>query len=73
MAPQCRGQGHGTRAIRKAAALLFARHGLTVLHALIREGNVASLRAFTHAGFREAEDTTVRGHRAKRLEMRKEK
>ncbi|HEV3446653.1 MAG TPA: UDP-2,4-diacetamido-2,4,6-trideoxy-beta-L-altropyranose hydrolase [Gemmataceae bacterium] len=73
MAPPCRGHGQGTRAIRKAAALLFARHGLTVLHALIREGNVASLRAFTHAGFREAEDTTVRGHRAKRLEMRKEK
>jgi len=72
MAPPCRGQGQGTRAIRKAAALLFARHGLTVLHALIREGNVASLRAFSHAGFREAEDTTIRGHRAKRLEMRKE-
>jgi UDP-2,4-diacetamido-2,4,6-trideoxy-beta-L-altropyranose hydrolase len=71
MAPHCRGQGHGTRAIQKAAALLFARHGLAVLHAFIREGNVASLRAFTHAGFREAEDTTVRGHRAKRLEMRK--
>ena len=72
MEKNCRGKGQGTSIIQEASRRLFAEQAVDVIHAFIREGNVASQRAFTRAGFCKAEETVVRGHAASRFEKRRE-
>jgi RimJ/RimL family protein N-acetyltransferase len=61
LAPQCRGRGYGTEALREAAARFFAEWPLQRLTARVLSTNVASLRAFEHAGFVERGVTAVDG------------
>jgi UDP-2,4-diacetamido-2,4,6-trideoxy-beta-L-altropyranose hydrolase len=62
--PRFRGNGYGTKMIRKGSAELFARGEVSTIHAFIRHGNDASHRAFEKAGFHKLEDTIVHGQPA---------
>lgn len=66
-----RGSGYGTTLIRKGAERLFQRGDVETIHAYIRHGNQASLRAFEKAGFSRVEETSVHGHPASLLVFRK--
>lgn len=55
VAPDARGRGYGTAMLRQLRRLLLADHQVVRLRAQIREGNDASLAAFTRAGFTPAQ------------------
>ena len=58
LAPEARGRGLGTAALEAATASAAAL-GFSRIHALIRPDNQASIRAFTRAGYVQAESTEV--------------
>lgn len=49
--PARRGQGLGTLLVRLGNAMAFQRHNIRKLHSGILAPNVASVRAYTHAGW----------------------
>ncbi len=51
LAPDCRGRGLGTLALRALADQAFGALGLDCLAALVKAGNTASRRVFLAAGF----------------------
>jgi RimJ/RimL family protein N-acetyltransferase len=53
LAPEARGRGIGRRALVLAALEAESRLGVTTISARIKSENVASLRSFEAAGFRE--------------------
>jgi RimJ/RimL family protein N-acetyltransferase len=66
--PDHRGRGLGTAAIRAAIARLQQDAPVTVVHALIKKTNPASLRAFHNAGFRDSHRSL--DHEVTRLSLR---
>jgi predicted dehydrogenase/RimJ/RimL family protein N-acetyltransferase len=52
LAPQARGRGIGAAALTQACARALAQPRVRGLHARVKQGNEASLRAFDRAGFR---------------------
>jgi UDP-2,4-diacetamido-2,4,6-trideoxy-beta-L-altropyranose hydrolase len=55
-----RGTGCGTMVLRQSADQLFAATSVTTIHAYIKTGNIASLRAFEKAGYHKTvEDATT--------------
>jgi L-amino acid N-acyltransferase YncA len=65
--PVRRGEGLGPQIIRTGAVALLAEGGVKVIHAYIKPGNDASVRAFRKAGFTASEDATIKGKRALHL------
>jgi UDP-2,4-diacetamido-2,4,6-trideoxy-beta-L-altropyranose hydrolase len=59
-----RGQGVGSRLINLGVHEIFASTGMPRIHAFIRFENIASRRAFEKAGFQNAGEENVKGHRA---------
>ncbi|MFO0852002.1 MAG: UDP-2,4-diacetamido-2,4,6-trideoxy-beta-L-altropyranose hydrolase [Gemmataceae bacterium] len=66
LAPDARGCGFGTAAIRAAVEHLTQTRPVRRVEALIRPENVASVKAFEAAGFGPAGETTVRDYPALR-------
>ncbi|MFN8535694.1 MAG: UDP-2,4-diacetamido-2,4,6-trideoxy-beta-L-altropyranose hydrolase [Dehalococcoidia bacterium] len=60
--PGWHGRGYGTAILRAGLAAVVGR--AATLRAVIKPENAASIRAFTSAGYRPDEDTTVDGERA---------
>jgi UDP-2,4-diacetamido-2,4,6-trideoxy-beta-L-altropyranose hydrolase len=60
IAPDARGEGHATEALRMAVELA-PRFGIGRLEAVVKPGNEASLHVFARAGFveREADETAI--------------
>ena len=63
LARRFRGRGHGARLLHQSAAKV-AEAGVKLVHAYVKPGNEASVRAFLKAGYRQAGSATVRGHQA---------
>lgn len=51
LAPAQQGQGYGSRIIQLASERVLAEKAVRIIHAYIKPGNPASIRAFTKAGF----------------------
>ena len=66
-----RGQGLGGQAIRLASMKVFREAPITRIQAHIRESNLASVRAFSKAGYRETAVTEVKGTRALQMTLEK--
>lgn len=64
VAPGARGRGYGTTLISLGCEALLAERPATPVHAYIKPDNVASLRAFSDAGFARRDDVVVRGQQA---------
>jgi RimJ/RimL family protein N-acetyltransferase len=67
LAPHVRGRGLGSEIICAGCRRLFAESGVTVVRALIRTSNRASIGAFTRAGFQRDAVTLCKGHAAEQL------
>lgn len=67
--PTRRGEGLGPEIIRAGAVELLANASVKVIHAYIKPGNDASVRAFRKAGFTVSEDAIIKGGRALHLTM----
>lgn len=59
-----RGMGLGSLVIARAAKRLFRMSSARIIHAYVKTGNDASLRAFARAGFRMAGTAIIQGHPA---------
>jgi len=66
-----RGKGFGTSVIRLGSRLVFQTLNADVIHAFVKEGNEASLRAFLKAGFNHEGRTTVCDQQAIHVMIRK--
>jgi len=64
VAREFRGAGVGSRLIDLAICEIFASTGMSRVHGYIRTQNTASQRAFENAGFQNAGEEQVKGHRA---------
>src|SRR5262249_40338662 len=71
LAPEARGRGAGWRTIWAAPEEVFRTADVDRLHAFIKEDNLASLRAFARAGYRELQATVVLGQRARQWVLRR--
>jgi UDP-2,4-diacetamido-2,4,6-trideoxy-beta-L-altropyranose hydrolase len=69
VAPDQRGKGYGTEAIRLAGERLAAERSIDRIDAYIRPENQASLRAFAKAGYEGREPCTVKGQPAVRMAL----
>jgi UDP-2,4-diacetamido-2,4,6-trideoxy-beta-L-altropyranose hydrolase len=56
IAAEARGRGLGTELIRAGTSLAAAELGLSVVEAVVKPGNAASLRAFASAGYAPERD-----------------
>jgi len=62
VAPGARGRGYGSRIITDGCSEIFQLvPGIETILAHIKVGNVASMRAFRRAGFRDSESSDERG------------
>lgn len=66
VAPDQRGKGYGTAAIRLAGESIAADRGIDRIDAYIKPGNKASLQAFSKVGYKGCGECTVKGQRATR-------
>ncbi len=64
---QFRGKGYGSPLIWRSAQKFFENTAATTIHAYVKEGNEASVRAFQNAGYRKLERSTVRDQEAVHL------
>ena len=65
-----RGKGLGGEILRLGSlTILNEESGVASIRALVKEGNISSVRLFRHAGFREEGPVVVRGHRALRFTL----
>lgn len=71
-AKEFRGKSYGSEIIRIASERVFNVSSVGTIHAHVKQGNEASTRAFTKAGFRDAETISVHGHRAVHLTLKRE-
>ena len=62
-----RGQGYGVRVLREGCRTFFIEHPTETLHAYIKSGNQASVRAFEAAGFVVFETAQMSGAEALHL------
>jgi UDP-2,4-diacetamido-2,4,6-trideoxy-beta-L-altropyranose hydrolase len=67
-----RGKGYGSRLIWLASREAFDVSGTDTIHAYVKQGNEASVRAFVKAGFKNRATTTIRGYEAIHLVLRKD-
>jgi UDP-2,4-diacetamido-2,4,6-trideoxy-beta-L-altropyranose hydrolase len=67
----CRGRGHGWKLIWSASEEVFRTSRATCIHAYVKAGNGASVRAFLRAGYQHAPGEVVRGQLAEHLVLRK--
>ena len=67
-----RGKGYGSLLIRLASQEFFEVSDVEVIHACIKEGNEAAIRAFKKAGFASIGTTRKNKHQAHHLALRKE-
>lgn len=73
IAPEFRGRDYGSRAIELASRRLFEiSQDIDVIHAYIKPGNAASIRAFTKAGFQDAGTAVVNNRKAVHLILKEE-
>jgi len=61
VAPGVRGQGVGSTLIDAGVVRLFSLTSVSEVHAHIKFGNEASMRAFTRAGFEKVGEETIKG------------
>lgn len=71
MSGEFRGRGYGGEAIRLASVELFRKEPITRIHAHIRESNLASIRAFSKAGYTKTGVLEVKGTRALQMALQK--
>jgi len=64
-----RGQGYGSEAIRLASAWLFRDTSVNRIYANIKQGNIASIRAFRRASYKERGITFIKGHQALQMTL----
>jgi len=62
-----RGKGYGSLLIWHSAQELFHTMPVTTIHAYVKQGNEASVRAFQKAGYRKLGQTTIRDQEAVHL------
>jgi UDP-2,4-diacetamido-2,4,6-trideoxy-beta-L-altropyranose hydrolase len=67
-----RGRGYGATIIRLACWKLFEETPVSTVHAYVKDGNEASVRAFVKAQFKDVGATTISGQQARHLIARKE-
>ena len=72
IAQELRGKGYGSAAIRLASYKLFGTSTVRVINAYVKQDNNASARAFVRAGFKDLGTTTVHGHQAIHLALRRD-
>ena len=72
LCPESRGQNLGPLTIRNACRRLFTVAPAVTIVAFIKTDNLASVRAFTRAGFQPRGSVTVREHLALRYELPRE-
>jgi len=60
--PAARGKGFGSEAIRRAVRMMEREPAVRTIHALIKNDNQPSLRAFTQAGFQRQADAGPAAH-----------
>jgi RimJ/RimL family protein N-acetyltransferase len=71
LAPDQRGRGYGHQIIWLASQQLFENTSVKLIHAYVKPDNIASMRAFTRAGFTDNGITEMRGHSAVHFVLRK--
>jgi len=67
-----RGRGYGSTLIWISSQEVFSTAHVAVVHAYVRKGNDASIRAFMKAGFHCVGETTVRQNEAVHLALRRD-
>jgi RimJ/RimL family protein N-acetyltransferase len=67
-----RRQGYGSQLIQMGGERLFSLRGIKIIHAHIKHGNQASIKAFLRAGFKDMGNAAIDGHDATRLVWQKE-
>ncbi|OGS47954.1 MAG: UDP-2,4-diacetamido-2,4,6-trideoxy-beta-L-altropyranose hydrolase [Euryarchaeota archaeon RBG_16_68_13] len=67
-----RSRGYGSALILAGSRKVFDESRVKLLHAYVKEGNEASVRAFVRAGYQHAGLASVRGQQAIHLVLRKE-
>lgn len=71
LAPNQRGRGYSDQIIQLASQQIFENTAVKLIHAYIKPDNVASIRAFTKAGFVSGGTTEMEGHSALHFVLRK--
>ena len=69
--PLFRCRGHGAEAIRLASGRLFGETEVTRIYAHIKQGNTASIHAFTRAGYKKAGVKMMKGQQAIQMILEK--
>lgn len=64
LAPNQRGKGYGSQIIQLASQNVFENTLVELIHAYIKPDNIASIRAFTRAGFSYSRSVEIRGNLA---------
>jgi UDP-2,4-diacetamido-2,4,6-trideoxy-beta-L-altropyranose hydrolase len=64
LGPHARGKGYGKKIISSACDRMFVSSEISLVRALIKPANKASVRAFERAGFSRDADTSVKGQPA---------
>ena len=67
-----RSKGYGSLTIRLASQKLFSVADVEMIHAYVKPGNRAAVRAFVKAGFQKRVRTEVRGHEAVHFALRRD-
>lgn len=71
LAPEQRGRGYGAKIIQAGTQELWATTKTNIIHAYIKQDNIASIRAFTEAGFINAGIEEIHGCPALHYILRK--
>ncbi len=69
--PRFRGKGYGSTIIRLASRRMLESSGVGTIHAYVKEGNEASIRAFAKGGFSKLRTAIVRDQPAIHFVLRK--
>ncbi len=69
---KARGHGYGSGLILAGSRKLFGESRIRLLHAYVKPGNQASVRAFLKAGYRDAGRAMIRGHKALHFVLERE-
>jgi len=72
LAPDQRGRGYGSQVIRLGSQIVFASTAVNLIHAYVKPDNLASIRAFTKAGFANKGTVEVQGIQALHFVLRKD-
>ena len=64
VAPESRGKGYGKNIVEAGAMHLFTYLEIHTIHAYVKPENAASAHLFTKTGFRQEEETEIKGNPA---------